>query len=91
MNKYTPGPWSVEARKGETWVCRSDSAVLARIAAAKGSQQANARLIAAAPDLLEALKRLSAQCDRLRMPEQAMTDAEKSAIAAIDKATGANQ
>jgi len=53
--KHTPGPWQVEARRGETWVCRADSAVLARVAAAK-EIRANARLIAAAPELLEALK-----------------------------------
>lgn len=41
--------------------------------------RANARLIAAAPDLLEALARLSAQCDRMRLPGQSMSDAEKNA------------
>ncbi len=50
--------------------------------------EANARLIAAAPDLLEALKRLSDQCDRMRLPGQHMTDAEESAKTAIAKATG---
>jgi hypothetical protein len=55
MNAHTPGPWQVEARKGETWVCRADSAILARVGAAK-EQRANARLMAAAPDMLATLK-----------------------------------
>lgn len=55
MSAHTPGPWQVEARRGETLICRSDSAVLARLAAAK-EWRANARLIAAAPELLEALE-----------------------------------
>lgn len=53
-----------------------------------GERLANARLIAAAPELLEALQRLSAQCTRLRLPGQAETDAEKTARAVIAKATG---
>ena len=49
---------------------------------------ANARLIATAPELLEALQRLSAQCERLRLPGQLETDAEKTARAVIAKTTG---
>lgn len=43
--------------------------------------------MAAAPELLEALTRLSAQCERLRLPEQRQTDAEANALAVIAKAT----
>lgn len=42
----------------------------------------------AANGLLEALERLSAQCERLRLPGQPETDAEKTARAVIAKATG---
>lgn len=41
-------------------------------------------------DMLNALERLSAQCERLRMPGQRETDAERNARAVIAKATGAN-
>ena len=43
---------------------------------------------AIADELLTALERLSAQCDRLRLPGQALTDAEKNAREVIAKATG---
>jgi hypothetical protein len=69
--KHTSGPWTIECGKnysneivgksktGKDWV-------LARTTAAKvGRDQddANARLIAAAPDLLEALKTLATQAE----------------------------
>ena len=50
--------------------------------------KANARLIAAAPELLEALQRLSAQCERLRMAWQLESDAERNARVVIAKAIG---
>ena len=39
-------------------------------------------------DLLAALERLSAQCERLRLPGQKMTDAEQNALDVIAHATG---
>lgn len=63
MSKHTPGPWKVEHR-GYKYivskssdgyitrdVCRMDGSTMAAFA-----QEANARLIASAPDLLDALK-----------------------------------
>ena len=41
-----------------------------------------------ANEILEALQRLSAQCERLRLPGQRMTDAERNALAVLAKATG---
>ncbi len=40
-----------------------------------------------APEMLEALTRLSDQCERLRLPGQRQTDAEANALAVIAKAT----
>jgi hypothetical protein len=63
MSKHTPGPWKVESRgykyivskSGDGYitrdVCRMDASTMAAFA-----QEANARLITAAPDLLEALR-----------------------------------
>ena len=50
--------------------------------------EADARLIAAAPELLGALQRLSAQCERLRMAWQLESDAERNARVVIAKAIG---
>ncbi len=46
------------------------------------------RVVAQRDDLLKVLQRLSAQCERLRLPGQPETDAEKTARAVIAKATG---
>ena len=85
---YTPGPW-VCFKNGEGKLLISDSEVDAfPIAEVYGVQdEQNARLIAAAPDLLEALKRLAAYGDvfAYRFNE---TNPYEQAIAAIEKAEG---
>jgi len=79
---HTPGPWTiagretalevVEARRSRMRVCFLTS---------DGPCEANAHLIAAAPDLLAALKAVVAISDRKH-------DAWDAAWAAIDKAEG---
>ena len=57
MSEHTPGPWS-ESPDGST-IYGVDGVPVARIAAAGrpgDARSANARLIAAAPDMLEALE-----------------------------------
>ena len=60
MSAHTPGPW-IYAIPGDSFVA-SDSGLICRRPAVSGggsapsNWEANARLIAAAPDLLEALK-----------------------------------
>lgn len=64
MNKHTPGPWRVERQNpspttGEWMIAGGKPGYLAEIRdCGSGDVQANARLIAAAPDLLEELKDL---------------------------------
>ena len=54
-SKHTPGPWRVESVGAEFEVLQSDGVrVLATCHVQAGEQAANARLIAAAPDLLAA-------------------------------------
>lgn len=85
MNKHTPGPWVAQA-----WLCHAKTSVLAigktQVAECSGcgatatEEEANARLIAAAPELLELLQR----CVRYGglYPEL-----KEDAVAAIFKAT----
>lgn len=82
--KHTPGPWTV---LGEGIYCADNWFFIADVpvnfAEHSGVQEANARLIAAAPELLEALQEL--------LEVQAELDAEiaeRKARAAIAKATG---
>ena len=88
--QHTPGPWSIYFNSQDDLVIRKmfpdgqESHSIARC----HSGAANARLIAAAPELLEALQRLSAQCERLRMAWQLESDAERNARVVIAKAIG---
>jgi hypothetical protein len=90
MNPCTPGPWHLV---GQSVVRDSNSGVI-HIAQEINGNEANARLIAAAPDLLKALRYLLA--DHQRMFTEAHPDSTiawrdceevKGAKAAIQKAT----
>lgn len=65
MSQHTPGPWIIVEREAgrdldETFVGPSDEGIVAGCwpYGRLGTQEANARLIAAAPELLAAGKRL---------------------------------
>lgn len=96
MSKYTPGPWTAtpcHVRAPET---EDRLALDVQINGGnRADNKANGRLIAAAPDLLEALEEtLKAAIDwideaRGCTPEHLMTnDWYYRALAAIEKATG---
>ena len=56
MAKHTPGPWLVGSREDQTiW---ADSLRVATVDCPRKEWRANARLIAAAPDLLDMCERL---------------------------------
>ena len=91
MSKHTPGPWVVVGRLTKYVEARLVGGLIQEVAACGPTmadegygqqQEANARLIAAAPDLLEALKRC--KFDSLNMT---LEDRE-FCRAAIAKATG---
>jgi len=62
-NKFTPGPWSVSQYMDDLWVSPGPKHEknIAKIVNFGGeAYQANAYLVSAAPDLLEALEKLRA-------------------------------
>ena len=88
--KHTPGKWNiVESNKiDEEAHIQTDLKSICRMWIQMDSQDmANARLIAAAPDLLEALKALVADL-KPYMGQGRMDDKIRNAIAAIAKAMG---
>ena len=88
--KHTPGKWNiVESNKiDEEAHIQTDLKSICRMWIQMDSQDmANARLIAAAPELLEALKALVADL-KPYMGQGRMDDKIRNAIAAIAKAMG---
>jgi hypothetical protein len=68
--KWTPGPWVVEGTASATVAARHDGAaeiaeVIATGSMTHGERRANARLIAAAPDLYAALAALAAEVETI--------------------------
>lgn len=101
MSKHTPGPWrySVSDYDGEFVITGSNEGggsvlpILGRTHNWPRNAEANARLIAAAPDLLAALKRYVAATDHACLVEGDNPHAEfaeplRSALAIIAKAEG---
>ena len=98
-SKHTPGPWSLKdcgykfivSKTGDGYitrdVCRMDGSTMAAFA-----QEANARLIAAAPDLLAVVKQMQSalsRCFGAHAPDEGDRHrALAQARAAIAKATG---
>lgn len=81
---HTKGPWVIDGAedgifaKDDLKVC---SMYRGGILQADGEQEANARLIAAAPDLLEALKALADRVDRFTFDGGKEQDAARAVLA----------
>ena len=56
MRKHTPGPWKTVSVYADTEVRTDSEALVAVVTPVRCESAENARLIAAAPDLLEALR-----------------------------------
>ena len=94
-SKHTPGPWILKFGKGilHDYIIRGPNGWPVACfehykQATKKETKANARLIAAAPELLEALERLMVECD---LVSDNALEAYTKARAAIAKATGETQ
>ena len=100
VRQHTPGPWHWEADevKGDpTGRVRYQVTALGKTvtrvyySSFEGgltNAEADAKLIAAAPELLSALRDLEAMAERYRQPGAPIPDAQKKARAAIVKAVG---
>lgn len=77
MQKHTPGPWNYAAdslREGRFSIYANGPIAHCGDAAKPGDGEANARLIAAAPDMKLALIRLLKEHDALQMAEGSHED-----------------
>lgn len=97
MSKHTAGPWKVgswyDGRLAILVADIADYSIVAELTGAKREHEANAALIAAAPEMLEALQHISARFALMAkaLPEEQRADAAESltmALAAIAKAKG---
>ncbi len=100
MNKHTPGPWAIHQNEFCQWISNeSGKAQLAKTLQPAGmadeTAKANARLIASAPELLEALQlivdglKYTAEFGAMQTTESGVTfQPLGTALAAIAKAKG---
>lgn len=87
MAKATPGPWNAGISEYTQHVFSADGILCEPRGASIETRSANACLIAAAPELLEALKQLLSY--GLKMSAKHEAPAFEAARSAIAKATGA--
>jgi hypothetical protein len=93
MDKFTPGPWRVTRRipspiTSEWVIAGAKPGYLAEVHdCGSGDVQADARLIAAAPELLGALRQIVEYWDSI-VPTDCVSEMHAKAHAAIAKATG---
>lgn len=94
MDKHTPGPWEEHPIDSTAIQVRAGGAVVAEVATASyytrlsAEQVANARLIAAAPELLEALEGLLSALDRQMTDPDRLFRSKTAARAVAAKAKG---
>lgn len=97
MSKHTPGPWSLHNFDGDTYriVDDRDMADLSYVATVHyhedydGETRANAKLLAAAPEMLEALKIVETRLTHLAQNSVDVVSELRLARIAIAKAGGA--
>ena len=92
MTKFTPGPWTATAKRVTAPETEDRLALDVQINGGnRDDNKANARLIAAAPDMLVALRRAVLALAFAAESSPAMRDDYNAVSDAIAKATGAGQ
>lgn len=86
-SNHTPGPWRLHDMERATVVAGKPGGEIANCLNGFGDQAANAHLIAAAPELLEALQWIADEIGDPVTPTRPSVDAIQAARAAIVKAT----
>jgi len=94
--QHTPGPWKIITLDGHTYINplrpEGEWGLIAKIGTSAHKKGANAALIAAAPDLLAALIRITELADRLALTSPRLNPEVDyiipAARAAIARATG---
>jgi len=89
MTQHTPGPWRVDydhRLDGADQVVDASGRTVAFIATPKNDHETDARLIAAAPQMLEALREMVADIARISVVAMAVdTNKARAVLATIDK------
>lgn len=85
--KWTPGPWNATEIPYGFWI-EAEKEWIATVHLQDESTNATARLIAAAPELYEALERCAAVCAGQDMTKNGLIDALEAARAALAKVRG---
>ena len=94
-NQHTPGPWRIGKAVNGNWIEAAHAAQPVSIArtfyegVGAATEDANARLIAAAPELLEALEGLLANLTEGDFISETRIDAARAAIAKATANEGA--
>ena len=95
MYLHTPGPWSAGFRDNERKTVSSERDGLIALVGGGDSRDANARLVSAAPDLLEVVVAMARAIDQHLITNTTDNDSigviSDAAQAAITKATGTGQ
>ena len=90
--KHTPGPWHIARFEASTVEIRNDRGLtVAEVGDSSQEDEANAHLIAAAPELLEALRCLIDGDEGMWRHDAPSEAWDEIARAAIAKATGSAQ
>lgn len=96
-SKHTKGPWTVDARAMNSCGVTGQTAFVANCSPRAGGPmkvdecQANARLIAAAPEMLEALRQITEAFERYLSGSESRLYEVTQARAAIAKAEGRDE
>lgn len=85
---HTPGPWTTYGHPADGITIRARGCAVADVIPQRGADEANARLIAAAPDLLEALEDAARWIDTLPDDLRLGSIMPDKLRAALAKATG---